>query len=80
MKENSVFAEENKSLPEHVVLKLAVDSENLGLWDSQIKVKLNFDFLTKSDGAIIHFVFSSDVVSIVLSESSCFGMCTALRQ
>jgi len=46
MKENEIFAEVNKSLPEHVVLKLAVDNENLGLCDSRdyFTDKLNFDF------------------------------------
>ena len=31
MKENLIFAEVNKNLPEHAVLKLAVDSENLAV-------------------------------------------------
>lgn len=31
MKENLIFAEVNKNLPEHAVLKLAVNSENLAV-------------------------------------------------
>ena len=64
-----MFAEVNKSLPEHAVLKLAVDNENLGLCDSRdyFTDKLNFDIysfepwcnhctIAKSDGAMIQFV------------------------
>jgi len=43
------IAEVNKSLPEHAVLKLAVDSENLGWCDSSDfftqTTELNFDNL-----------------------------------
>jgi len=47
----------NKILPEHAVLKLAVDNENLGLCDSRDYFTFKNDLLiASSDGAMIQFV------------------------